>query len=418
MNSTNNSGQKHIAMYIGSLQKGGAERVMVNLAQYFCSEGYRVTFVTTYLAVTEYEVPHAAWKVLRIGSETGSDSEAASGSDICSVLTVDGEPAQVSLHGGCKAGEPEIDRVFSAVAQEEAGGRLNGFQKRCDRLRSIWTSLHPDLILSFSGKNNVMAIMTSFGLGIPVVVSVRSNPSREYAQRLLRMAMLSTFRHAAGVVLQTNGAMAYFPRAIQERAVILPNSIHPAFMRTPFAGKERDKNIVSVGRLDENKNQALLIRAFAKVTGEHPMYQMILYGDGPSRHALEQLSAELHVEKKVQFAGIVDNIPEKISRSGIFVLSSDQEGMPNALIEAMSLGIPCISTDCPCGGPRDLIQDRENGLLTPVRNVDKMAESLRYLMEDPARAFQMGQKAALVQKEYSPEKINARWKSYLDGLMK
>ena len=147
------------------------------------------------------------------------------------------------------------------------------------------------------------------------------------------------------------------------------------------------------------------------------MYQMILYGDGPSRHALEQLSAELHVEKKVQFAGIVDNIPEKISRSGRFVLSSDQEGMPNALIEAMSLGIPCISTDCPCGGPRDLIQDRENGLLTPVGNVDKMAESLLYLMTDQGRAAQIGMRAARVQKQYSPEAINARWKEYLDSLM-
>ena len=121
--------------------------------------------------------------------------------------------------------------------------------------------------------------------------------------------------------------------------------------------------------------------------------------------------------------GIVDKVADRIMQAGIFVLSSDQEGMPNALIEAMSLGIPCIATDCPCGGPKDLIRDARsdsaygNGLLTPVGNVDKMAESLLYLMTDQGRAAQIGMRAARVQKQYSPEAINARWKEYLDSLM-
>ena len=265
--------------------------------------------------------------------------------------------------------------------------------------------------------------MTSFGLGIPVVVSVRSNPSREYANRLLRMAMLSTFRHAAGVVLQTDGAMQYFPKVVQKKSVILPNSIHPDFIREPFQGV-RNKTVVSVGRLDDNKNQALLIKAFAKISQQQqPSYTLHLYGDGPCRGKLEKLAEDLNVQDKVFLEGIVDKVADRIMQAGIFVLSSDQEGMPNALIEAMSLGIPCIATDCPCGGPKDLIRDARsdsaygNGLLTPVGNVDKMAESLLYLMTDQGRAAQIGMRAARVQKQYSPEAINARWKEYLDSLM-
>ena len=439
MNSVNEWKGRHIAMYIGSLQKGGAERVMVNLAEYFHEQGYRVTFVTTYLSRVEYEVPDAAWKVLETGQEPQEqelcrpDPAQKQKTDVQRVLTVAGDYATVSFNNReLQAGQAEkpkaccsyIGRVFSAPLLEElTGSRIGNFRTRCKRLRSIWKTLAPDLILSFSGKNNVMAIMTSFGLGIPVVVSVRSNPSREYANRLLRMAMLSTFRHAAGVVLQTDGAMQYFPKVVQKKSVILPNSIHPDFIREPFQGV-RDKTVVSVGRLDDNKNQALLIKAFAKISQQQqPSYTLHLYGDGPCRGKLEKLAEDLNVQDKVFLEGIVDKVADRIMQAGIFVLSSDQEGMPNALIEAMSLGIPCIATDCPCGGPKDLIRDARsdsaygNGLLTPVGNVDKMAESLLYLMTDQGRAAQIGMRAARVQKQYSPEAINARWKEYLDSLM-
>ena len=390
--------QKHIAMYIGSLQKGGAEHVMVNLAEYFYLAGYRVTMVTTYLAKEEYPVKHATWKIDHKGQ---------------SVLFPDGSYGFVDQEGCTKEG---IHRVFSALMPEEMKGRTGNFLARCHKLRTIWTNLQPDLILSFSGKNNVMAVLTTYGMQIPVVVSVRSNPSREYSSKLLRMMAMITFRHAAGLILQTNDAKKFFPKAIQNRAIILPNSLQPDFIRPIYAGV-RDKTIVSVGSLDRNKNHALLLKAFAKVSKMHPDYRVVLYGEGKCRKELTALAEELEIQDLVALPGLIGDVADHIEKAGIFVLCSDQEGMPNALLEAMALGIPCIATDCPCGGPRDLINSGINGLLTPVGDISHMQDCLSRMMDNPEEARIMGQKAAMVQQKYHPEVINEQWKNFFDQIM-
>ena len=390
--------QKHSVMYIGSLQKGGAEHVLVNLAEYFYLAGYRVTMVTTYLARQEYPVKHGTWKIDPKGQ---------------AVLFPDGSHGCVEPEG---CGKDGIHRVFSALMPEEMKGRTGNFLARCRKLRTIWKNLQPDLILSFSGKNNIMAVLTTYGMQIPVVVSVRSNPSREYSSRLMRMMALITFRHAAGVILQTNDAKNFFPKAIQKRAIILPNSLQPDFVRPVYNGV-RDKIIVSVGSLDRNKNHALLLKAFAKVSTLHPDYRVVLYGEGKCREELTALAEKLDIQDLIALPGLIGDVADHIEKAGIFVLCSDQEGMPNALLEAMALGIPCIATDCPCGGPRDLIEDGINGLLTPVGDVPHMEACLERMMNHPEEARIMGQKAAMVQQKYHPDAINEQWKDFFDWIM-
>ena len=388
----------HIVLYIGSLQKGGAERVMGNLAEYFYAQGMRVTLVTTYFHPPEYVLPHGAWD------------------------PVTGEPLE---------NESGIRRVYSdPPADLLTGGRLHNFKVRFDNLRGIWRRLSPDLILSFSGKNNLMAVATAKGLKhtitdnkgrqvrrpLPVVVSVRGMPAREYSGRGMKLCAQALFAHAAGVVLQTGGAAKYFRRAVRKKSVILPNSIHPAFLRPPYEGKRR-KEVVCVGRLDGNKNQGMLIRAFAKTRDAHPEYTLHIYGDGRKREDFETLSEELGIRDRVVFHGAVSGVDRRIDQSEIFVLPSKTEGMPNALIEAMSLGLACISTDCPSYGPRDLIRDGENGFLVPVDRDDIMAEKLAVLMSDPSLRARLGAAAARVQELYNPDRINRQWLDYLKGLM-
>ena len=175
--------KKHIAMYIGSLQKGGAEHVMVNLAEYFWSRGYHVTLVTTYIASNEYEVPHAAWKV--IGSDFDKSKELVQ----ASIVDKPGKKTLVDPHGGIEGG---IDRIFSDI--DDSGlSRLGAFKKRFDTLKNIWKDIKPDLILSFIGKNNLMAIMTAKSLHIPVVVSVRAKFEMEYPSKAMKLAMRYPF---------------------------------------------------------------------------------------------------------------------------------------------------------------------------------------------------------------------------------
>ena len=414
---------KHIAMYIGSLNKGGAERVMCNLARFFCNEGYKVTLVTTYLADDEYDVPEGKWQRL---SEGDREDNNLSDKKVIKVLNPDDEERKVLVEG---EDTPGIDRVFTALLQEERGGRLSNFHRRVKKLKDTWKRLKPDLILSFLGKNNVMAIYSSMGLNIPVVVSVRSNPSREYGPKGLNLAMKLMFPMAAGVVVQTTGARDYFNSRIQNKCVILPNSIHPDFYRVePSAFEKRLRTIVSVGRLDDNKNQVLLLRAFAGIMDEFPEYSLVLYGDGPSRRTWEQEAEDIlahqpggNGEKRIRFMGNVSGVADHIKDARIFVLTSRQEGMPNALIEAMALGLACISTDCPCGGPADLIKSGENGILIPMASKEEMKRSLedalRKLMRDDELCRRISANAAYVRDSYSPDRINGMWKSYFGGIM-
>lgn len=424
---------RHIVMYIGSLQKGGAERVMSNLAECFFQQGFKVTLVTTYVAENEYELRHAAWHICEPGAEKDSAEKNSTEKDKAEkVYTVD-EKSIVTIYTGTaidgtadgigrvvvtKAADDSRAAGTSKVADtSKKSGRLSRLYGRLKGLRTIWKQLDPDLILSFSGKNNIMAIITAFRLGIPVAVSVRSDPEREYPEGKIRFAMFMAFRQAACVILQTNAAMNSFPESIRKKACILPNSLNPDFIRPVFEGN-RSRNVISVGRLDDNKDQQLLLRAFAGAAKDHEEYRLIIYGDGPDRDKLEELAGKLGIAQKTEFMGNVSNIADKIFDAGIFVLSSRQEGMPNALIEAMALGIPCISTDCPCGGPADLITDGENGLLTPVGDAAAMTKCLNQLMSEPDAADRMGRNASKVQKLYNPDIINARWQETLLSLMK
>ena len=409
--------KKHIAMYIGSLNKGGAERVMCNLAEYFFSIGYKVTLVTTYLSDDEYVLPNAGWSVVK-----SEDEE-----NVTKVLNPDEKERYVDLKGGVPMG---IGRVFTALMPYEQGNRAQNFHRRIQNLTNTWERIKPDLILSFLGKNNVMAIQSAAGLDIPVVVSVRATPSEEYASRGLRLAMRVLFPAAAGVVVQTNGAMDFFSPIVRQKCKVLPNAVNEEFMNheiIPF--DDRKKVIVSVGRLDENKNQKILINAFSYAIKKYPEYRLVLYGDGPSRGLLEKLCRNLGIldesgkgePGKVTFMGSVDKIADRIADAEFFVLTSRTEGMPNALIEAMALGLCCISTDCPCGGPADLISTGRNGLLIPMDTDVNMAmhifHALERLMDDPPLARKLAASAFEVREKYNPRAINEKWRDYFEELM-
>ncbi len=361
--------KKHIAMFISSLNKGGSERVLVNLAGYFYQRGYAVTIVTQYRMENEYETD-----------------------------------------GG-------IRRLYSEIPEEEIGrSRVINFMKRFRRLRRIWKKTKPDLILSFIGKNNMMAILTSRFLHIPVVVSVRGEPKEEYYSKTLRRAAAVLFPMADGVVLQSRRNIDFFSQTVRKKAVILPNSIHPAFMREVYAG-EREKKIVAVGRIDANKNHILIIRAFAALAEQYPDYELFIYGEGELRFRLTEQVKEMGLQDRVHLPGSISDVADAIYKASVFVLSSNSEGMPNTLIEAMALGIPSIATDCSGGGPAELIEDGVNGLLTEVDNWEQMEENLQKIINDEKFAKKLSKNASKIKEKLNPDLINAKWEDYFCKIM-
>lgn len=356
---------KRIVLFIGSLQKGGSERVMVNLAEYFHQKQYEVFLVTQYKREPEYFI-----------SST-------------------------------------IHRVYSEPDESKLqGGRIHNFNVRFSTLRNIWKTYKPDVILSFIGKNNLMAIVTSCFLPTKVVVSVRGEPTMEYEGKVMQFLAKIVFGFADGVVLQTEAVKQFFPKWVQKKAKILFNPLNPNFLNKCYMGL-RENKIVAVGRIDENKNHAMLIRAFEQIAAEFPEMQLEIYGDGSSKKQLEHFIVEKHLENKVKLMGSVTDVAERIANAKVFALTSNTEGMPNSLMEAMALGLPVVSTDCPCGGPAMLIEQGENGLLVPVGDSDALAEAFRKILSDEEFAGKLGRKAYEITKRLNPDTVNSEWESFL-----
>jgi len=356
---------KKIMFYISSLAKAGAQRVIINLTESLLKKGHQVTIVTTAKAENEYELPKGAKRII-------SDIE-----------------------------EKEI-----------TSNRIKNLKKRFYKLRNIWKNEKPDVIVSFIGKNNFMAILTALGLKIPVVVSVRGEPMEEYYSSGLRFLAKYLFRKADGIILQTEDSKTFFPKKTTKKAVVLPNPLNPEFMKDLYEG-EKEKKIVMVGRIDSNKNQKMVIDAFAPIAHKYPDYKLEIWGDGEDYDSLKDYISSIKLEKQISMPGATRDVKEKIEKAGVYILSSNTEGMPNSLMEAMALGLCCISTDCPCGGPKILIQDGVNGLLTPVKDVDAMTKAMDKVLGNPEYAAKLGKQAAEIRKTLSPKKVNEQWENYL-----
>lgn len=359
---------KRIALFISSLQKGGSERVMVNLAEYFHEKKYDVILVTQYRRENEYSI------------------------------------------------SPEIRRVYSEPDESALqGGRLQNFRVRFGALREIWKAYKPDVILSFLGKNNLMAVATAAFLPSKTVVSVRGEPTMEYEGKLLQLIAKLVFRFADGVVLQTQGARAFFPRSVRNKSVILSNPLNPQFVGRKIC-VEREDLIVTAGRLDENKNHAMLIHAFARIAEEYPTVKLVIYGEGALRTELTKLVEDKGLSDRIILPGNVSDVAEHICKARIFTLTSNTEGMPNSIMEAMALGIPVIATDCPCGGPAALIENGVNGLLVPVGDAFALADAFRRIFEDREFELRLRENACTITDRLAPDKVNREWEGYLNNI--
>lgn len=346
-----------IVFYINSLRHGGAERVMCNLATQFSEHGDDCVFVTSFFAENEY----------------------ALGSNV---------------------------RRISLFAQKQAGGFLRRNYRLTAELRKVLKQEKPDVVISFMAEPNFRAIIASIGLKNKVCISVRNDPGKEYRSLLTKFLAKTLFRHADGVVFQTPDAQKWFPKSIQKKSRVIYNQVDEVFYNTKFEGERN--NIVTTGRLVPQKNHKLLIRAFASIA-DRVADDLIIYGEGALRSELKALISELHMEKRIFLPGSIKDVAETIKSAKLFVLSSDYEGMPNSLMEAMALGIPCISTDCPCGGPRDLFGEYGEVRLVPCGDASALAETIYQKLEHQ----EDGAIERTLAKKFTPDDVNRLWDDYL-----
>ena len=213
------------------------------------------------------------------------------------------------------------------------------------------------------------------------------------------------------VVFQTEGAKSYFNNKIQSKGSIILNPIRK---NLPEHSKEKDsRRIVSVGRLNSQKNYTLLLEAFALFCQKYNDYKLEIYGKGEQEETLKKLAKTLGIEDRVIFEGFRNDVHEKIADATMFVMSSDYEGLSNALLEAMAMGLPCISTDSPPGGARMVIKNGQNGLLVPVGNKEKLMEAMDSIAANAEMAEKMGRNAAEMRDLLSEERICSQWEKLI-----
>lgn len=374
---------RKIMFHINSLGKGGAERVVSLLSGEFAEDGIQVVIATEWVEAEEYPVSD---KIRRI--HVGLDEK-----------------------------------------QEQASS-LKKQWYRVANLRRAIKEENPDMILSFCIKANYRATMATTGMKVPVITSVRSDPKIDYVGKKNEIVNKLFFNRAEGCVFQTEEAQSFFDEVLQKKSTIICNPVNEKFLK---AKREKPaKKIVCVGRLVRSKNQMLLVKAFEQVLKKYPDYQLYFYGDGSNDECKELLidyvnkteipqdtadGKKLSLKNVVHFMGISNCLEKEIADAAMFVLPSDYEGMPNALMEAMTLGLPSISTDCPCGGSRYWIEHKVNGQLFRVGDVKALTEAILYYIENPEEAEEMGRKAREKLQSATLDKVYAEWKKYMEQVM-
>ncbi|KAA2217460.1 glycosyltransferase family 4 protein [Maribacter flavus] len=354
--------KKNIGFVINSLNSGGAERVVVTLANGL-SELYNI-FIFTLVDIDPF---------YKINEKV--------------------------IYDYCTKSIRPSSNPFQALNN-------NIFFYR--KLNKLVDSNKIDLLIGFTTNINVLTILCARKFGIPVIVSERNNPEKIYIPRMWKILTKITYPKADFLVVQTEPIRKFFEKNIKkENIVILPNPLSKNHfqIKNNFNGK-KENVVLNVGRLTEQKGQEILIKAFASINPKN--WQLHIIGEGHKRNEYQELIETLGMQGKIKLLGRIKEISEYYLRSKIFVFPSRYEGFPNALTEAMYMGLPCISTDCPTG-PSELIKNNENGILIPIDEIEELKVNLKRLINDEELRLKLGREASKSVLHLEEESVIADW---------
>lgn len=274
-------------------------------------------------------------------------------------------------------------------------------------LRKLLKNQRPDATLSFGEKYNVLTLICGISLNINIFVSDRSNPRNNIPKTIdfLRHIM---YKRATGIIAQTELGKSILEKNTGNKNIkVIPNPVKEI---NEFPEFKKEKIILNVGRLIPEKGQKYLLESFSKLN--HDGWKLIILGDGPLRNDLDDLARKLNIKQTVFFLGAGENVDEWLTKASIFAFSSISEGFPNALIEAMSAGLPCVSFDCDTG-PRDIIQNEVNGILVPVFNISAFTDKLQMLVNNENMRISIGKNAKDYSTKFLASEITQKFLDFL-----
>ncbi|MDD4110546.1 MAG: glycosyltransferase [Clostridia bacterium] len=352
-----------IMFYIDVLYKGGAERVISNLANFFSTyKKYNVYLVVDKRVNNEYQI----YESVNFVSLEKSNKHPFSSN---------------------------ISRIYL--------------------INKLIKKYNIDILVSFKPGPVFRSIIASKFTKAKTIISIRNDPRAEYGSVAAKILSRILFKKTDGIVFQTKEASNFFKKNIVSKSIIIKNPVSDVFFQTQRKPPFHD--IVSFGRISSAKNHILLVNAFAIISKTFPKEKLYIYGNIDDKRTFDSLRnaiVSLKLENRIFLKEHSTCVNDLLSSAKLFVLSSNFEGMPNALMEAMAVGVPCISTDCPVGGPRELLGNSEYGLLTKVSDENDLAIKMKYLLSSSSRINFYGDLAKQRSKVFSSDKIYEQWDAY------
>lgn len=263
-----------------------------------------------------------------------------------------------------------IDKMVSLHDVSQEKKNITGLMKWIKELRKVIIEVSPDVIVSFVGRINIVTTLSTIGMKIPLIVSERNDPANDRRSQPERLLCKILYSKADRVIFQTDYQAKYYKRWCKNNFQIIGNPIQAK----EYRGKHPIKDILCVGKLMDQKNHPMIIRAFREISCSFPEKQVWIYGDGPQKQEIEDMILSYGLEKKIHLAGNTDNIFDVMHDFEYFVLCSNYEGLSNALLEAMISGMVCISTNW--SGIESIIEDKKNGYITKIKDSSALAKVL------------------------------------------
>ena len=305
---------------------------------------------------------------------------------------------------------PIDEKVKVWLAEDEV--KSLSILKKMMWLRKHINSEKPDVVIAFMLEVYCVTLASLIGVSVPVISSERIDPHFfGRAKGLLRWLLLRRTTH---LVVQTVRIKDFYSAKLQSRTTIIPNPVtDKVFSLTPTL---KQKRIIAVGRLAYQKNYPMMFRAFAKVHHDFPDWQLVVYGNGPQKDEIRGVIERLGMEGHIILAGKSDHVVEEMNKSSLFVMSSDYEGMSNALLEAVCVGLPVISTDV--SGARDLITEGVNGYIVPVGNERALTLALSSMLSSPEKMDEMGRQSKALAPRFREEQIVGQWEELIKKVVR
>jgi GalNAc-alpha-(1->4)-GalNAc-alpha-(1->3)-diNAcBac-PP-undecaprenol alpha-1,4-N-acetyl-D-galactosaminyltransferase len=356
-----------ITLVISSLERGGAERIICLLASAWAEQGKQVTLIPF----------------------------------------DDREPPAYPIHR-------DVELQSLHVTNEAAGNPWRALYRnvwRIQLLRRLIRKSRPDIVISFLDFPNVITLLATRRLGVPVVVSERANPQYVEIKRIWKFLRRKLYPLAAALVCQTQAMVAQLQQEIKVAGYAIPNPVVlPMTSANGMPGGSKAPTVIAMGRLVPQKGFDLLLEAFAGIAARHPDWSLKVLGKGPLKQQLESQAKSLGLKDRVHFVGTASDPFSVLRAADLFVFSSRFEGFGNALAEAMACGLPVISYDCPAG-PSEIVRHEVDGILVPREDVAGLAKAMDRLMSDPAERQRLGRRAPEVLSRFSLERILDMWEA-------